>query len=152
MAEERQRRGRPRAATNPLGTWGLRPHASFLVVNDATTSFPPRASPGTRKPHVRDPSYDSDTLLEADAVSPRPLRPVQRLVGAPHQRLDVVAVLRERGDPDADGHFDRDAVERDGRRLDGPADALRRPQRLVGGAFRKVGQELLPSIPGRDVV
>src|SRR2546425_12072505 len=36
IAEERQRRGRPRAATNPLGTWGLRPHASLLVVNDAT--------------------------------------------------------------------------------------------------------------------
>src|SRR6185295_15167991 len=57
------RHGRPRAATNPLGTWGLRPHASFLVVNDATTSFPPRASPGTRKPHVRGPCYYSDTLL-----------------------------------------------------------------------------------------
>src|SRR3989442_14345275 len=37
IAEERQRRGRPRAATNPLGTWGLRPHASLLVVNDATS-------------------------------------------------------------------------------------------------------------------
>src|SRR5213593_1553934 len=36
IAEERQRRGRPRAATNPKGTWGLRPHASLLVVNDAT--------------------------------------------------------------------------------------------------------------------
>src|SRR5712691_5976255 len=36
ISEERQRRGRPRAATNPLGTWGLRPHASLLVVNDAT--------------------------------------------------------------------------------------------------------------------
>src|SRR5437667_4946547 len=36
IAEERQRLGRPRAATNPLGTWGLRPHASLLVVNDAT--------------------------------------------------------------------------------------------------------------------
>src|SRR2546428_5318723 len=28
--------GVPGAATNPLGTWGLRPHASLLVVNDAT--------------------------------------------------------------------------------------------------------------------
>src|SRR5712691_7774261 len=37
IAEERQRRGRPRTATNPLGTWGLRPHASLLVVNDATS-------------------------------------------------------------------------------------------------------------------
>src|SRR6266705_7040900 len=37
IAEERQRRRRPRAAANPQGTWGLRPHASFLVVNDATS-------------------------------------------------------------------------------------------------------------------
>src|SRR5262247_1871230 len=36
IAEERQQCRRPRAATNPQGTWGLRPHASLLVVNDAT--------------------------------------------------------------------------------------------------------------------
>src|SRR6267154_1272522 len=70
IAEERQRRGRPRAATNPKGTWGLRPHASFLVVNDTTISFPPRASPGTRKPRVRGPCSDSDRLLSPLILHP----------------------------------------------------------------------------------
>src|SRR2546428_2503007 len=37
ISEERQRHRRPRAAANPPGTWGLRPHASLLVVNDATS-------------------------------------------------------------------------------------------------------------------
>src|SRR5580765_6048604 len=63
IAETRQRSRRPRAAANPKGAWGLRPHASLLVVIDATTSIPPRASPGTRKPHARGPCEHSDRLL-----------------------------------------------------------------------------------------
>src|SRR5262245_44247800 len=63
IGEERQRRKRPRAAANPQGAWGLRPHASLLVVTDATTSLPPRALPGTRKPHARGPCHYSDRLL-----------------------------------------------------------------------------------------
>src|SRR4249919_3303343 len=63
ISEERQRSRRPRAAANPKGAWGLRPHASLLVVIDAPTSIPPRASPGTRKPHARDPCQYSDRLL-----------------------------------------------------------------------------------------
>jgi hypothetical protein len=62
IAEERQRRRRPRAAANPKGAWGLRPHASLLVVIDGTASIPPRASPGTRKPHARGPCQYSDRL------------------------------------------------------------------------------------------
>src|SRR5580765_6596812 len=63
IAETRQRSRRPRAAANPQGAWGLRPHASLLVVIDATTSIPPRASPGTRKPQARGPCQYSGRLL-----------------------------------------------------------------------------------------
>src|SRR5712691_11992448 len=67
IAEERQRRGRPRAATNPLGTWGLRPHASLLVVNDATNIV-------------------SSSRLAWDSQAPC-ARPMRLLGQAPRRRL-----------------------------------------------------------------
>src|SRR4249920_3775023 len=92
ISEERQRSRRPRAAANPEGAWGLRPHASLLVVIDATTSIPPRASPGTRKPHARGPCQYSDTLLA------RPPLP-----GAFH-RLEQLIPRDRRGPQLADDH------------------------------------------------
>ena len=55
---------RPRAAANPKGAWGLRPHASHI---DSSS----RLAWGTRKPHARDPSHDPDRLLGA-AIRPVP--------------------------------------------------------------------------------
>ena len=49
IAEARQRRRRPRAAANPKGAWGLRPHASLLVGIDAPHRFllAPRLGPAS---------------------------------------------------------------------------------------------------------
>src|SRR2546425_10859455 len=59
-------RGGPRAAANPPGTWGCGPMLRCSSSTMQPTSFPPRASPGTRKPHVRGLCYYSDTLLDQD--------------------------------------------------------------------------------------
>src|SRR3989441_10958022 len=56
-------RGGPRAAANPPGTWGCGPMLRCSSSTMQPTSFPPRASPRTRKPHVRGLCYYSDTLL-----------------------------------------------------------------------------------------
>src|SRR5438876_3280887 len=92
IAEERQRRGRPRAATNPKGTWGLRPHASLLVVNDAT-------------------SIDSSSRLAWDSQAPC-ARPMPLLGQAPKIECLCHEAIRARLESSCPGDPDRRDVDR----------------------------------------
>src|SRR2546427_9599002 len=69
MGEERNRGGGPGAATNPLAHGDCGPMLRCSSSTMQPTSFPPRASPRTRKPHVRGLCYYSDTLLEPEIES-----------------------------------------------------------------------------------
>jgi isopropylmalate/homocitrate/citramalate synthase len=93
---------------------------------------PPRSSAPRRRGESSAPGAGLFPRLDADAVAARVLRPVESLVGAADEGLEVTAVLGEVGDADTDGDADRDSLVGDGRLLDGPSNPLGRPPRLVG--------------------
>ena len=57
---------------NPLGSRGLRPHTSSLVVSDHSGQLPPRFSSVACKPLLRDPREFVTTLLTTESRRPLP--------------------------------------------------------------------------------
>ena len=106
---------------------------------------PPRqpqrhASSGFRRP-----------VATIDAVAAGALGGIDRHVGAPHQRVELIAEGIGRGDAEARRRLHRRARHLHHRHLELVADALRHAMRLLGGGVRQQAAELLAADAEQEI-